>query len=198
MGFRALRVINDDVVQPGHGFGTHAHQNAEIFSYVIDGELEHKDSLGNGSVIKAGNFQYLSAGSGIQHSEFNPSPDKPVHFLQIWMLPDKNGGAPCYAEKALGDAIKPNALTLLFASVSRDGAVQIRQDAEIHFGKLDQGRSVRAELGPNRHAWIHLIKGQVEVLGENLAPGDGAAISDAANFEVTALRNSEFLLFNLP
>src|SRR5947207_7182997 len=123
MGFRSLRVINDDVVEPGGGFGQHPHRDAEIFSYVIEGELEHKDSMGNGRVIKAGDLQYMSAGRGVLHSEFNPSPANPVHFLQVWLMPKTPGGQPRYAEKALSTAAQANALTLLFATESRDGAV---------------------------------------------------------------------------
>src|SRR3954471_7175290 len=126
MGFRSLRVINDDVVAPARGFGAHPHRDAEIFSYVIEGELEHRDSLGNGSVIKAGDLQYISAGSGVTHSEFNPSKTHPVPFLQIWLMPNVSGGKPRYAEKSLGKSAEPNALTLLFAQTARDGAVQIR------------------------------------------------------------------------
>src|SRR5688572_26775595 len=140
MGFRSLRVINDDVVEAGQGFGEHPHRDAEIFSYVIDGELEHKDSLGNGSVIKAGDLQYISAGSGVFHSEFNPSPTMPVHFLQIWLKPKTSGGKPRYAEKTMGQAAKANALTLLFTGEPRDGAVGIRADADIYFGKLEAGK----------------------------------------------------------
>src|SRR5271154_1942512 len=136
MGFRSLRVINDDIVEPGQGFGTHPHSDAEIFSYVIEGELEHKDSMGNGRVIKAGDLQYISAGRGVQHSEFNPSRKKAVHFLQIWLMPGTGGGEPRYAEKSLGEAARPNQLTLLFAGEPRDGAVAIRANADIYFGRL--------------------------------------------------------------
>src|SRR6266481_3199539 len=142
MGFRSLRVINDDVVEPGKGFGEHPHRDAEIFSYVIEGELEHKDSMGNGRVVKAGDLQYISAGNGVLHSEFNPSPKNRVHFLQIWLMPQESGGKPRYAEKALGKDAKPNSLTLLFAREPRDGAVEIRADADIYFGKLDSGKQL--------------------------------------------------------
>src|SRR5213080_4583688 len=128
MGFRSLRVINDDIVEPGAGFGEHPHRDAEIFSYVIDGELEHKDSMGNGRIIKAGDLQYMSAGGGVLHSEFNPSRKNPVHFLQIWLTPKAGGGEPRYAEKALGANAKANALTLLLAAEPRDGAVGTRAD----------------------------------------------------------------------
>jgi quercetin 2,3-dioxygenase len=197
MGFRALRVLNDDIVEPGQGFATHGHHDIEIISYVIEGELQHHDSLGNGSLIKAGDFQYISAGSGIRHSEFNPSRENRVHFLQIWLTPNETGGTPRYAEKTIGTDAGGNSLSLLFAGEPRDGAVQIRQDAEISLGKLGQGCTIDAGLGPSRHAWVHVVKGQLEFLGEELGPGDGAAISNAPPFAITARVQSEFLLFNL-
>lgn len=197
MGFRSLRVINDDIVEPGGGFGTHPHRDAEIFSYVIEGELQHKDSMGNGSVIKAGDLQYMSAGSGVLHSEFNPSKSKRAHFLQIWLKPNVSGGEPRYAEKTLGAAAQANALTLLFSGEPRDGAVQMRQDANIYFGRLEKARSLATKLGDDRHAWIHVIKGQVRVLGETLSEGDGAAVSNGLRLELTADQNGEFLLFDL-
>jgi redox-sensitive bicupin YhaK (pirin superfamily) len=197
MGFRSLRVINDDIVEPGGGFGTHSHRDAEIFSYVIEGELQHKDSLGNGSVIKAGDLQYMSAASGVRHSEFNPSADKRVHFLQIWLMPNLRGGEPRYAEKRLGQAAQPNTLTLLFSGEARPGAVQIRADAQIYFGKLDKGRSLTAELGERRHAWLHVISGSLSVLDETLTEGDGLAVSNASRLEITADADAEFLLFDL-
>src|SRR2546425_11493153 len=147
MGYRSLRVINDDVVEAGQGFGEHPHRDAEIFSYVIEGELQHKDSMGNGRVIKAGDLQYISAGRGVLHSEFNPSTTKPVHFLQIWLSPKMGGGEPRYAEKAMGRTARPNDLTLLFAGDARDGAVGIRADADIYFGRLDAGRQLTHRPG---------------------------------------------------
>lgn len=197
MGFRSLRVINDDIVAPGMGFGTHPHRDAEIFSYVIEGQLQHKDSMGNGSVIKAGDLQYMSAGSGVLHSEFNPSRTERAHFLQIWLLPNVRGGEPRYAEKALGSAAKPNALTLLFSGDGREDSVQIRQDADISFGKLDAGRSLDVSLAGKSVAYLHVIKGQVQVLGETLGEGDGAAIENAAELAITADSDSEFLFFSL-
>lgn len=197
MGFRSLRVINDDVVEPGRGFGTHSHRDAEIFSYVIEGELEHKDSMGNGSIIKAGDLQYMSAGSGVRHSEFNPSPKNPVHFLQIWLTPNVNGGAPRYAEKSLGDRAEKNALTLLFSGGQKRGAIELRQDAEIFFGRVDGGQSLRAAPGDGRHCWVHVIKGEIEIMDEALTAGDGAAILEAPVFEIRGRQDSEFLLFDL-
>lgn len=197
MGFRSLRVINDDVVEAGRGFGEHPHRDAEIFSYVIEGELQHKDSMGNGSVIKAGDLQYISAGNGVLHSEFNPSPKNRVHFLQIWLMPQVSGGKPRYAEKALGKDAKPNALTLLFAGEPRDGAAEIRTDAEIYFGKLGAGRQVVHQPAAGRGQWVHVIAGELSLLGQTLKPGDGLAIENAASLELQSQSGSEFLLFDL-
>ena len=197
MGFRSLRVINDDVVEPGQGFGQHPHRDAEIFSYVIEGELEHKDSMGNGRVIKAGDLQYMSAGNGVLHSEFNPSRKDPVHFLQIWLLPRVTGGKPRYAEKALGKDTQPNALTLLFSGGPRDGAVEIRADADIYFGKVDAGKQLVHHSAPGRGQWVHVISGELTVLGENLKPGDGLAIESATSLELQGQSGAEFLLFDL-
>lgn len=197
MGFRSLRVINDDVVEAGRGFGEHPHRDAEIFSYVIDGELEHKDSMGNGRVIKAGDLQYISAGNGVLHSEFNPSPKNPVHFLQIWLMPQESGGKPRYAEKALGKDAKPNALTLLFAAEPRDGAVEIRADADIYFGKLDAGQQLAHQTATGRGQWVHVISGDLTVKGENLKPGDGLAIENSTTVDLQSQTGSEFLLFDL-
>ncbi len=197
MGFRSLRVINDDIIEPGGGFGTHAHRNAEIFSYVIEGELEHKDSMGNGRVIKAGDLQYMSAGKGVQHSEFNPSKSRRAHFLQIWLEPNQPGGEPRYAEKSLGKAARSNSLTLLFADEPRDEAIGIRTDAELYFGKLDAGRSVTMTLSHDQGVWIHLIRGELNVMHETLQEGDGAAIMDANELAIAAKQDSEFLTFVL-
>ena len=197
MGFRSLRVINDDVVEPGRGFGEHGHQDAEIFSYVIEGELEHKDSMGNGRVVQAGDLQYISAGRGVLHSEFNPSPKNPVHFLQIWLKPSVSGGEPRYAEKALGRDAKPNALTLLFAGEPRDGAIGIRADADIYFGKLHAGKRLVHASSSGRAQWLHVIAGEVSVSGELLTTGDGAAIENANALEIQGRADAEFLLFDL-
>jgi redox-sensitive bicupin YhaK (pirin superfamily) len=196
MGFRALRVINDDWIEAGKGFGQHPHRDAEILSYVLEGRLQHRDSMGNGSVIAAGDLQYMSAGNGVQHSEFNPSRDERAHLLQIWILPDRSGGAPRYAEKPLG-AAKPNALTLLFAGVPRDGAIGIRADADVYVGKLDAGERVSHRPASGRGVWLHVIDGGVDVGGETLGPGDGAAIENADAIEIASRSGAEFLLFDL-
>lgn len=197
MGFRSLRVINDDIVEPGQGFGTHPHSDAEIFSYVIEGELEHRDSMGNGRVIKAGDLQYISAGQGVLHSEFNPSKEKRVHFLQIWLMPRLSGGAPRYAEKTLGKSAGPNQLTLLFAGRPREQAVEIRADADIYFGKLDAGRSLKFTPTIGRGQWLHVISGDLTVLNEDLKPGDGVAIENVPTFDLKSGAKAEFLLFDL-
>lgn len=197
MGFRALRVINDDVVEPGQGFGEHPHRDAEIFSYVLEGELQHKDSLGNGRVIKTGDLQYISAGSGVLHSEFNPSRKNRVHFLQIWLKPQVSGGAPRYAEKALGKDAKPNGLTLLFAGEPREGAVEIRAGADVYLGRLDSGRRLVHRPAHGSGQWIHVIAGDLKVLGQSLKAGDGLAIEHATELEFESRDNSQFLLFDL-
>ena len=197
MGFRSLRVINDDVVEAGRGFGEHPHRDAEIFSYVIAGELEHKDSMGNGRVIRAGDLQYISAGRGVLHSEFNPSREKPVHFLQIWLKPKTSGGEPRYAEKSLGDTARPNALTLLFAGEPRDGAVGIRADADVYFGRLDAGQRLLHRPAPGHAQWLHVIAGDLSALGGRLEGGDGAAIENAVTLEMESRAGAQFLLFDL-
>lgn len=197
MGFRSLRVINDDVVEAGGGFGEHPHRDAEIFSYVIEGELAHKDSMGNGRVIKAGDLQYMSAGRGVLHSEFNPSSDRPVHFLQIWLMPKMGGGEPRYAEKSLGQGARSNDLTLLFAAEPRDGAVGIRADGDIYFGKLESGKELVHRPSAGRAQWLHVISGDLSVSGEELSAGDGAAFENLDALEIQSRANAQFLLFDL-
>jgi len=197
MGFRSLRVINDDVVEPGAGFGEHSHRDAEILSYVIEGQLEHKDSMGNGRVLQAGDLQYMSAGGGVLHSEFNPSTEKPVHFLQIWLKPKMGGGEPRYAEKSLRETLKQNNLTLLFAGEPREGAVAIRADAEIYFGQLEAGKTLAHHPSPGRAQWVHVVTGDVSVADEQLKAGDGAAIENLDAVEIQSREGAQFLLFDL-
>ncbi|MBY0401125.1 pirin family protein [Myxococcota bacterium] len=197
MGFRKLRVINDDIVEPGQGFGTHGHKDAEILSYVLEGRLEHKDSMGNGSIIETGALQYMSAGSGVTHSEFNPSRNERVHFLQIWILPDGSGGEPRYAEKQLPSETSPNSLTLVFSGQPRDGAIGIRADADVFLGRLDAGRKLVHETRPGRGVWIHVVAGDVKVGGTPLAAGDGAAVEDATKLDLESADGAELLLFDL-
>jgi redox-sensitive bicupin YhaK (pirin superfamily) len=197
-GYRALRVINDDIVEPGGGFGTHPHRDMEILSYVISGSLEHKDSLGNGRTIRAGELQYMSAGSGVRHSEYNPSATEAVHFLQIWIEPDRAGGAPRYADMDTNALKQENALALFASPDGRDGSVAIRQDAEVHFARAREGAAIAVPDDPARaHAWIHVISGRVAIADELFGPGDGGAIEGSA-FEVRCMEDAEFLLFRLP
>ena len=197
MGFRSLRVINDDVVDGGQGFGEHPHRDAEIFSYVIEGELEHRDSMGNGRIIKAGDLQYMSAGRGVLHSEFNPSPNRPVHFLQVWLKPRMGGGQPRYAEKALATSAKRNDLTLVLAGEPKGDAIEIRADADVYFGQLDAGRRLVHSPAPERAQWLHVIKGEISVSGETLKAGDGAAFENPSALEFSASSDAQFLLFDL-
>lgn len=199
MGFRALRVINDDVVEPARGFGPHSHRDAEILTYVLEGRLAHEDSMGNGSVITAGNLQYMSAGDGVTHSEINPSQDERVHFLQIWILPDpaRRGGPPRYAERQLAGAVAANALTLLFTGAPRKDAVEIRADADVYLARLDVGGRSTHALAPGRGAWIHVVAGTVNAMGELLAPGDGAAIEEASEIHLEGHTPAELLLFDM-
>lgn len=197
MGYRSLRVLNDDVVAPGQGFGMHPHRDAEIFTYVISGVVQHRDSLGHEGLITAGNLQYMSAGDGVMHSEFNGSKSEPTHFLQIWLRPNEHGGEPRYAEKALGDAAAPNALTLLFAPTARDGAQAIRQDAEIYFGKLEGGKTLPLDFGRDRYVWIQQIAGKLSVGDESLEPGDAVTVAGTDSLTIRAERDAEFLVFIL-
>ena len=197
MGFRALRVINDDTVAPGRGFGAHPHRDMEIISYVLDGALAHRDSMGTGSVIEPGDVQRMSAGTGVVHSEHNASPTAPVHFLQIWLKPASSGGEPRYAQKSLGQAARPNDLTLLFAPEPRGDAVGIRADAEIFFGKLDAEKQLVHRFRPGRAQWLHVIEGEVSVSGETLKTGDGAAIENTEALEIQSREGAQFLLFDL-
>ena len=196
--FRALRVINEDWVQPGMGFGTHPHRDMEIITYVLEGELAHKDSMGNGSAIRPGEVQRMSAGTGVLHSEYNHSEDKPVHLLQIWIMPEKRGIEPSYEQKTFSDEEKRNRLRLIASPTGRDGAVTINQDAEVYATLLDGGKSVRHELADNRHVWIQVVRGSITVNDKTLVAGDGAGMSNEKSVEITATApNSEVLVFDL-
>lgn len=198
MGYRSLRVINNDTIAPGGGFPPHPHRSMEIFTYIISGQLEHQDSLGNGRVIKAGEFQYMSAGSGVQHSEFNPSPDTPTELLQIWITPSASGGEPRYGDMDANQLKQDNALTLFASPDGRDGSFAMRQNAEILFGNLAATQSLHVPPSPLDGIWIHLIKGELQVLGASLQPGDSGSIEHAAvGFPLKAAKDAEFLLFRL-
>ena len=196
MGYRTLRVINDDLVMPGMGFDTHPHRDMEIITYVLSGQLEHRDSMGNGRVIKPGDVQYMAAGTGVLHSEFNPSKDEAVHLLQIWITPDRKGATPRYAEKSFANATA-GALNLATSKTGRDGSITINQDAELWLAKLNPKQTVTHNLSSNRHAWVHVADGEVVLNGQTLQTGDAAAISDEKKIELTANRPSQVLLFDL-
>ena len=197
MGFRALRVINEDRVQPGKGFGTHSHRDMEIISYVLEGALEHKDSMGTSSIIRPGEVQRMSAGSGVTHSEFNASRDELVHFLQIWLLPARPGGKPGYEQKAFPEEERKGKLRLVASPDGRDGSVTIQQDVELYAGLPRTSGTLRHALAPGRHAWVHVARGQIEIGGEQLEAGDAAAVSDARGLELAGSDASEVLLFDL-
>lgn len=197
MGFRSLRVINEDRVAPGAGFGMHRHRDMEIISYVVSGALEHKDSMGHGAVLKPGEVQRITAGTGIAHSEFNPSTSEPVHFLQIWLLPRESGLAPGYDQRAYPAAERQGRLRLVASLDGHDGSVTIQQDAQMFAALLEPRQSVTHQLAPGRHAWVQLVKGAATVNGLALSAGDGAAVSDEAALTVTATKPSELLLFDL-
>lgn len=196
MGFGSLRVINDDLVMPGMGFDTHPHRDMEIITYILSGELEHRDSMGNGRVIKTGDVQYMAAGTGILHSEFNPSKEEAVHLLQIWVMPEQRGAAPRYAEKSFASTA-PGKLHLVTSKSGRDGSIAINQDAELWLAKLSPKQSVSHELAAGRQAWVHVADGEVVLNGQTLQSGDAAAFSDEAKIELAATRPSQVLVFDL-
>lgn len=197
MNFRSLRVINEDVISPGKGFGTHGHRDMEIITYVLEGALEHKDSLGTGAAIKPGEVQRMSAGTGIQHSEFNHSQTEPVHLLQIWLLPDTNDLQPSYEQREFPLAERRGQLRLVAARDARDGAVKVHQDVDLYAAVLDKNSRVSHTLQPNRHAWVQVARGAVLLNGLSLGKGDGAAVSDEAELVIEAAEDAEFLLFDL-
>ena len=196
MGFRSLRVINDDLVMPGMGFGTHPHRDMEIITYILSGSLEHKDSMGNGRVIRTGDVQYMAAGTGILHSEFNPSKDEAVHLLQIWIQPDRQGVAPRYGEKSYARA-PAGALHLVTSKAGRDGSIAIHQDADLWLARLEPGQKVAHPLAAGRHAWVHVAEGEVTLNGKTLSGGDAAAATAEAALELSAVKPSQVLLFDL-
>jgi quercetin 2,3-dioxygenase len=197
MGFRSLRVINEDWVQPGHGFPTHPHRDMEIITYVLEGALEHKDSLGTGSVIRPGDGQRMSAGTGIRHSEANPSQKEAVHLLQIWIMPDKQGHKPGYEQKEFSRDEKRGKLRLIASPDGKDGSVTIHQDAQLYVSLLEPGEAVEHRLGTGRHAWLQVAKGSVALNGKPLNQGDGAAISEEQKLQIKGTDSAEVLLFDL-
>jgi redox-sensitive bicupin YhaK (pirin superfamily) len=195
--FRTLRVMNDDRVAGGGGFPTHPHRDMEIVTYVLEGALQHRDSMGNGSVIKPGDVQYMSAGTGVQHSEFNASETEPVHLYQIWMFPEEQGLKPTYDQKNFPEAEKRGKLRLVASPDGRNGSVQIRQDNELYATLLSEGESVKHELKNDRHAYVQVARGSVTLNGKKLAEGDGAAISAEKSVELTGVKDAEVLVFDL-
>jgi redox-sensitive bicupin YhaK (pirin superfamily) len=196
-GFRSLRVINDDRVAPGAGFGTHGHRDMEIVTYVLSGSLAHRDSLGSGSAMKRGDVQRMSAGTGIRHSEFNGSKQEPVHFLQIWILPERNGLSPEYEQRHFSDDDKRGRLRLLGSLDGRGESLTIHQDIELFAALLARGGRVSHQLRSGRHAWIQVAKGVLTLNGQTLDAGDGAAVSDETLLELAGVDDAELLLFDL-
>ncbi len=197
MGFRSLRVMNEDFVQPGQGFGTHPHHDMEIVTYVLEGALEHKDSMGNGEVLRASEFQRMSAGTGITHSEFNPSDSEPVHLYQIWLLPDRKGIKPSYEQKRFPEDGRNNRLQLVASWNAVDGSLLIHQDARVFLGNVDSEAKIEYELEAGRHAWLQVLRGSITLNGNELDTSDGAAVSDEAVIEVLAVTDAEVMLFDM-
>jgi redox-sensitive bicupin YhaK (pirin superfamily) len=198
MGFRNLRVINEDRVQPGQGFGTHPHRDMEIISYVLEGAIEHRDSMGNGSVIRPGDVQRMTAGTGVTHSEFNGSKQDVVHFLQIWILPAKRGIEPGYEQKTFSDEERAGRLRLVASPDGEGGSITLHADARLFSGRFGQGERARYDLAAGRHAWVQVTRGRVKVGGQELAAGDGAAVSDEAAVQLEGVDGAEVLVFDLP
>jgi len=196
MGFRSLRVINDDTVGPKGGFDTHPHRDMEIITVVQSGALAHKDSMGNGRIIRPGEVQYMAAGTGVQHSEFNPSATESAHLLQIWIMPDRKGLPPRYAEKSLLGAT-PGRFHLITSKAGRDGSIAINQDADLFVGDFSAGDQAVHTLRPDRHAWIQIVEGRVTLNGEALAAGDGVAVSGETQLKLAAQEKAKVLLFDL-
>jgi quercetin 2,3-dioxygenase len=197
MGFRTLRVINEDRVQPGRGFPTHAHQDMEILTYILEGALEHKDSMGTGSVIRPGDVQRMSAGTGVTHSEYNASKTEAVHLLQIWILPEHRGLPPSYEQQGFPEAERRGTLRLVASRDGRAGSVTIHQDAEVYAGVLAKGHAVQHLLRPGRHAWVQVARGAITLNGQPLDAGDGAQVSQEERLSLSAGGDAEVLLFDL-
>lgn len=197
MGYRSLRVINDDHVAAGKGFGTHSHQNMEIVTYVLEGALEHKDSLGNGTVMRPGDVQRMTAGTGVSHSEFNPSAAEGVHLLQIWIIPNQIGLEPSYEQRFFEKADRQNQLRLIASPDGREGSVVVHQDVNLYAALLSAGEQVEWAVGANRHFWIQVARGSVQVNGTRLETGDGAAIEQTYALTITGQDAAEILMFDL-
>lgn len=198
MGFRVLRVINEDRVEAGKGFGTHPHRDMEIISYVIDGELRHQDSMGNSTLIKPGEVQRMSAGTGIRHSEYNNLPDRESHFLQIWILPEKAGIEPGYEQKSFAKELQSQGFLLAASRDGRDGSISLHQNCDLYLGHFHAGQEKKVSLGAQRHGWLQIVRGELIVNNEKLTDGDALSISDESEISLRALTPSEFLFFDLP
>ncbi len=196
MGFGSLRVINDDLVMPGEGFGLHPHRDMEIITYILSGSLEHKDSMNNGRIIRAGDVQYMAAGTGVRHSEFNPSKDEAVHLLQIWIQPDRRGVTPRYAEKSLA-AAPTGQLHLVTSKAGRDGSIAIHQDADLWLARLEPSQKVEHRLAAGRQAWVHVAEGEVTLNGQVLGGGDAASLTAGDPLELVGRKAAQVLLFDL-
>lgn len=197
MGFRSLRVINEDFVAAGRGFGTHPHRDMEIITYVLEGALQHKDSMGTSSIIRPGEVQRMTAGTGVTHSEYNPSPTEAVHLLQIWIMPERNNLTPEYEQRAFPVDEKQGRLRLVAARDARDGAITIHQDASVYDAQLAVGETATHNLKSGRGAWLQVIKGAITLNGNSLEKGDGAAITDETELQIAATEPSDLLLFDL-
>jgi redox-sensitive bicupin YhaK (pirin superfamily) len=195
--FRSLRVINEDRVQPGQGFPTHSHRDMEIITYILSGALEHRDSMGNGSVIRPGDVQRMTAGTGVSHSEFNPSKTESVHLLQIWVLPERRNLPPGYEQKTFTDEERRGTLRLIASSDGREGSVAINQDADVYAGILNANQKIDYRLEENRHAWLQIARGTIELNQTEMIQGDGAAVSGENNLRIIAHDQAELLLFDL-
>ena len=198
MGFRSLRVINEDRVRPGEGFGTHGHRDMEILTYVLEGSLAHRDSMGNGSVIVPGDVQYMSAGTGVRHSEFNGSKTEPVHFYQIWILPDETGAAPRYAQKRFDREAREGKPRLVASPSGEEGSLEIRQDARVYAAVARPGETLTQTLAPERHLWVQVLSGELDAGGRKLAAGDGLSASGETALRLTGgAQGGEVLAFDL-
>ena len=197
MGFRSLRVINEDRVASGSGFGTHGHDNMEIISYVLEGELEHKDSMGHGETLTPGEFQCISAGSGITHSEFNPSSTSPTHFYQIWITPDRRDVTPSYQQKRFDPSEIAEGLRLVASPDGDKGSLRIHQNAGVYLGQLASGQSRDMNIDPGRGVWLQLLRGELDVVGNNLSAGDGISLENAERLSMTARQDAEVMVFDL-
>jgi redox-sensitive bicupin YhaK (pirin superfamily) len=197
MGFRSLRVLNEDRIQPGQGFPTHGHRDMEILTYVLEGELRHEDSMGNGSLIRPGDVQTMTAGRGVLHSEFNPSDSTPLHLVQVWIQPDAKGLDPGYDQHHFPESERRSELRLVASADGRDGSLRIHQDANVHVGLLSAGDTRDIELDASRHAWLQVLRGSIDLDGQRLEQGDAAGISEQSGLSLLALEEAEVMLFDL-